>query len=70
MTPPPALPEPGDGLPPSIEFPVTETRPRPFLPHRRPIPRKPSLPLEDIALLLVVLGFLAWSVAFAYRMSI
>lgn len=69
MKPPVALPDQTDAYPSAIDFPPERARPATVFPQLRPVPRK-GLPLEDLALVLVVLGFVAWSVAFAYRMSI
>jgi hypothetical protein len=67
MTPPLLLPDPPDAPSIGIEFPADGPRPIPAFPQRRTEGRKPP-PVEDLALLLVVIGFVVWSVAFAYRM--
>lgn len=69
MKPPFGLPDQNDAYPTGIEFPPEGTRPAPAFPQRRPVLRKP-LPLEDLALVIVVMGFVVWSMAFAYRMAI
>lgn len=68
MTPPLALSDPDDAPSSGVELPVMSTSPTPTRPFRRPATRK-TPPVEDLALLLVVIGFVMWSVAFAYRMS-
>lgn len=68
MTPPLALPDPSEAIPAAIDFPADRAHPLPPYRRSRPALRKVP-PVEDLALLMVVIGFVIWSVAFAYRMS-
>lgn len=68
MTPPLLLPDPSDASSLGIDFPTDDPRPLPAFGRRRAAGRK-SPPVEDLALVLVVIGFVIWSIAFAYRMS-
>ena len=68
MTPPLALPDPPDACPAAIDFTADRARRSPSLPNPRPATRK-APPVEDLALMLVVVGFVIWSIAFAYRMA-
>ena len=69
MTPPLALTDPSDAASSGIDLSTRSARPAPVIPLRRPVARKHP-PVEDLALMLVVIGFLFWSVAFAYRLSL
>ena len=68
MTPPLALPDPPDACPAVIDMAPDQASSRPTYGHRRPTARK-APPVEDLALVLVVIGFVFWSIAFAYRMA-
>lgn len=68
MTPPLALPDPPDARAAIVDFPSDRA---PAIPVR-PAPHRASRktpPVEDLALMLVVIGFVIWSIAFAYRMA-
>lgn len=69
MTPPLGLPDRIDAGPPGSDRPADGIAALPTPARRRAAIRK-TPPVEDLALLLVVIGFVAWSVAFAYRMSL
>lgn len=69
MTPPLGLPDRIDAYRPGIDRPADGIASLPVPARRRAATRRPP-PVEDLALLLVVIGFVAWSVAFAYRMSL
>lgn len=69
MTPPLGLPDRIETDCPGLDRPAEGKAPL-ALPHRRRAAIRKTPPVEDVALLLVVIGFVAWSVAFAYHMSI
>ena len=69
MTPPLGLPDRIDADSSGIDRPAEGIAPLPT-PIRRPAAVRKTPPVEDVALLLVVFGFVAWSLAFAYRMSL
>lgn len=68
MTPPLGLPDSRSAASIGTDCPPEGTRPlAAFPPRRTAISKLP--PIEDLVLLLVVMSFVAWSLAFAYRMT-